>query len=268
MRQHVSKLIGLVFLLLLTCQVSAQQQGVKQNVVAQKIPTIWLYTTYEFPPFELENNKGMNHLLADYLNQAAQGKYQFKVKIIPKKRIQMIVSEVDWQGVVLWNRPDWMDDHKEELYHWTDTIIADGERVLSSAKAPLEWTAPSSINGKRFGAIQGFAYPELELGFAQALIVREDAPSFWSNVKKLESGRIDVIYLPNSFCRYLQVQYPEIYRKIHVSKRWPFGPAYAKRLMSNSRNAEFAQWLDMQVKNLSKDPFWLSELDKYDLRPR
>jgi polar amino acid transport system substrate-binding protein len=259
MRQLYIKLISLIFLLLLTCGASAQQKS---------IPIIWLYTTYDFPPFTVERDKGINYVLADYLNRAAQGKYQFKVKQIPKKRIRQILNDPHWQGVVLWNRPEWMEDSKEELYHWTDTVIADGERVLSRANASLEWSSPSSINGRRFGAIQGFSYPELELGFAQGLIVREDAPSFWSNVKKLESGRVDVIYLPNSFSRYLQVQYPDIYRKIYVSKRWPFGPAYAKRLMSNVNDTEFAQWLDAQVKNLSKDPIWLSELDKYDLRPR
>ena len=220
-----------------------------------------IYSQYDQRPFWYQG-RGLTVDLAQVLTRKSQGRYQFEVQITPRKRIDMILQQADWQGLVPWSSPTWFNDQKQQKYRWSSTLFQDADLVIS--KSPLDYQGSASLHGKRLGGILGHRYIEQEAAIAAGKIIRDDAPTQESNLKKLRSGRVDVIFMAHSAWRELEENTPNEIAGLYIGKN-PRNQ-YQRRLLISPNNVALIQFLEQAVAELAKDPQWQAKL--YHYKPR
>jgi polar amino acid transport system substrate-binding protein len=227
--------------------------------------TIPLLSQYEYPPYLVSEGKGLTHDLASYLSKASHGKYQFVVQILPKKRLSLMISDGNWQGLVPWVMPEWVQDPQQRRYHWSGVILEDGDRVLSLPGRAIEWQGASSLYGLTLGGVFGHVYVDIEAEIAAGKIRRDDAPSMLSNIQKLQAGRVDAIFIPELLYRYLAQQDKQFSKDTYVSKTWVSPRRNQLRIMSGLGDPVLATWLEQQVQRMKIDAEWQRILNQYAL---
>jgi polar amino acid transport system substrate-binding protein len=227
--------------------------------------TIPLLSQYEYPPYLVSKGKGLTHDLANYLSKASHGQYQFTVQILPKKRLSLMISERNWQGLVPWVIPEWMQDPQQRRYHWSGVILEDGDRILSRPGLAIEWQGAGSLYGLTLGGVFGHVYMNVDAEIAAGKIRRDDAPSMLSNIQKLQAGRVDAIFIPELLYRYLAQQDKQFSKDIYVSKTWVSSRRNQLRIMSGLGDPVLAAWLEQQVQRMKTDAEWQSILNQYAL---
>jgi polar amino acid transport system substrate-binding protein len=227
--------------------------------------TIPLLSQYEYPPYLVSEGKGLTYDLASYLSKASHGKYQFAVQILPKKRLSLMISDGNWQGLVPWVMPEWVQDPQQRRYHWSGVILEDGDRVLSLPGHAIEWHGASSLYGLTLGGVLGHVYVNIDAEIAAGKIRRDDAPSMLSNIQKLQAGRVDAIFIPELLYRYLVQQDKQFSKDTYVSKTWVSQKRNQLRLMSGIGDSVLADWLEQQVQRMKTDNEWQGILNQYAL---
>jgi len=232
------------------------------RAAALRIP---LLSQYDYPPYLISETQGLNQDLATYLSNASQGRYQFELQTLPKKRLMLTIQRPHWHGIVPWVMPAWLQDTQRNRFHWSKVILEDGDRVLSLPTRALEWQGPGSLYGLRFGGVLGHYYSNITPDIDAGKIQRDDAPNMLSNIKKLGAGRVDAIFIPELLYRYLAQQDPQFSKTYYVSKNWLAPQRNQLRIMSGLENKDLAVWLDQQVQVMKTDTEWQKLLKKYGL---
>jgi len=244
MRDHL-----IIFQLLLTFV------SVKSVAAEQTVP---LYTYYTDPPFfvSLEHNKTTQ--LADWLTQKASGRYRFQAIYLPRRRLNFIISQPNWQGVVAWANPSWFDDNSQSLYLWSRPFMQDIDLIASNRNKPIDFENSDSLNGLVFGGILGRRYHDFDLQVNQGKFRREDTVDIYQNLQKLKAGRIDVILLQGSNVSYLRQIYPDLDQWLYIA---PKPRAVIQRhLFTNAENRELMSFLNKQLRAIAHDPQWKESL--------
>lgn len=159
----------------------------------QSVTPLLTYNTP--PPFNPEFEHSLSHLIADRLNQLAQGQYQFQAAYLPRKRLMHHIDTDHWQGAVIWANPKWFNDEARNRYLWSEPLLTDTNLVLSHGQSPVDFQSPASLSGLRLGGILGYRYQEFEELIASGNIIRDDVVTDAQNLKRLKAGRIDVTFV-------------------------------------------------------------------------
>ncbi len=201
------KCVLLLFLNLLFCSFSL-------NAAVTTVP-VWLY--YDSPPFALDpHGNDLTTVLIKQLNQHSQGKWQFDVEYIPRKRIDNRL-DAGQSGVVLWANPLWFHDQNEQQYEWTNSILAGRNEIVSLQEKSIEYLGPESLIGQRFGGVLGHYYVGIDELVSSGKVTREDSRSFANNFEKLLFKRVDVALIPRDELLYL-ARKKNVVDKIFISK--------------------------------------------------
>ncbi|WP_348945715.1 transporter substrate-binding domain-containing protein [Chitinibacter sp. FCG-7] len=217
-----------------------------------------VYTQYDSPPF-WSADSGLSHELVRELSARSKNRYQFEIQITPRKRIDLILEDPHWQGLIPWSSPSWFQDANQQRYLWSAPLFRDADLVISHA--PLDYTGPYSLHGKVLGGILGHRYSELEADIAAGKIIRDDAPNQPSNLKKLRSQRVDVIFIPNSSWGELRLKSPEQIRSLWVASQ--VRNTYERRILLSPNNPELARYVQATVLDLAKDQKWQQKIAPY-----
>jgi len=227
--------------------------------------TVAAYNTYQAVPFVVEKG-GLAADVVGYLNGRLKGKYRFQLETVPRKQLNdTIAADPNFKGVVLFLNPMFVDDADRKKYLWTQPILHDSNAVISLATKKIEYSDPASLNGLRFGGVQGNRYAGLEDRFGKDL-QREDVTEELSNLKKVSSGRVDVTIMPSSTYRFLLKQLgPQnpLGNTLHVSSK-PHAK-FDRFLFVSRSNAALARELDAVVADIGTDPAWKAILVKYGI---
>lgn len=108
---------------------------------------------------------------------------------LPRARIESWL-ETGQADIACFLNPDWVVE--PSLYNWSPPLFATQQLFIRRADSP-PITALPDLAGKRVGTTRGFTYPELEQVFALGDVIRDDAHTLQSNLKRLEQGRLDVV---------------------------------------------------------------------------
>ncbi|WP_213997139.1 transporter substrate-binding domain-containing protein [Arsukibacterium sp.] len=108
---------------------------------------------------------------------------------LPRARIESWL-ESGQADIACFLNPDWVAEPSQ--YFWSPPLFATQQLFIRRADSPPINALPD-LAGKRVGTTRGFTYPELEQVFALGDVIRDDAHSLQSNLKRLEQGRLDVV---------------------------------------------------------------------------
>lgn len=220
---------------------------------------IMVYSQYDFAPFWLGQGKGLSVDLAHELSRRSSGRYEFVVQITPRKRLDYLMSDAKWQGIIPWVSPEWFQDKSRQRYVWSGRLMPDADIVLSQ-KAML-YAGPESLLGHRFGGVLGHHYVELEALLSAGKILRDDAITQDNNLSKLKAGRIDVIFFPHSSWVALKASSPETSSGIFVAKKTR--SRYDRYILISPNNPELAKYIIKTTDDLQRDPLWVKKIAPY-----
>ncbi|MBE9610941.1 MULTISPECIES: diguanylate cyclase [Chitinilyticum] len=191
------------------------------------------------PPFVTTGQSGLSADFTALLNRHLGGKYRFQLDILPRKRIDYLLAQPGWQGIVLWNSPDWHTPAYRMQFVWSKPLLDDEDLLLSPRSAPLEWHGPESLHGKVLGGVRGYRYRDVEPAIAAGQIRREDTGNEYNNYRKLVAARVDALFSARSTFLYFQKIQPDLTEKLYVSSRPRLH--FQRHLYSNRDNAELDQ---------------------------
>jgi polar amino acid transport system substrate-binding protein len=226
---------------------------------AHSAERIMLYSQYDSPPFYLENGQGLTFDLAKELSQRSAGRYEFIVQITPRKRLDFIVANPKWQGIIPWVTPSWFNDEAKTHYVWSERLMRDSDLVLSAH--PILYNSPESLIGQRFGGVLGHRYGEIEALIQAGQLIREDAPSQTSNLKKMQSQRVDVIFFPHSSWSELKINSSSLTAGVFVAHK--ARSQYDRLLLISPNNPELIKYTLHAVEELNHDLLWKKRLSPF-----
>jgi hypothetical protein len=205
----------------------------------------------------VDKNNGLSIELVNFLNKKAEGKFTFELKVVPRSRLNYILKP--WiqdecnkskacnnQWAVLWVNPKWGFGKKPlKTFAWTP-LLDDSNVIISSKKAPFEYTKPQDLISKRFAGIKGHKYVGIDALVQEGKIERIDSLSETDNLNVVLASRVDATLLPASAFAYYQKNNKK-FENLYMAKT-PH-QTYMRNVMVPINNKElhaFLQSLDLQ----------------------
>ncbi len=228
--------------------------------------TIPFYTYYDEPPFALEQADNLTQKLADWLSKKSKGQYQFVPTYLPRRRLDLtVLSQADWQGVVVWASPQFFLDQERSKYLWTDTYMHDINLVVSHRNKPINFNGPASLYGLTVGSVIGHQLDDFQRDIAAGRIHREDAGSALSNLKKLQLQRIDAAFIPAIALPYYRQQLPQLDQWLYIAKQ-PRSEVYRHLFVARSQ-VRLHRFLNQAIVQLAHDKQWQAVIAHRHTKP-
>ena len=221
---------------------------------AEREVEVWTY--YTSPPFITAEGEGLSHDFIDLLNRHFADRYRFKLKVLPRTRINRNL-ESDQPGLVLFVSWIWMGDPDRTKYLWSPIILRDRNEVISraSGKAPTQilYQGPESLEGLVFGGELGRRYKGLQAAFESGQITRRNARREEQNLDMLVRGHIDVTSIASTVAR-SKIQKKGLEGQVHFSPN-PL-TYYSRHLLLTRPLSELEPLLADFVNQLEQLPEW------------
>lgn len=175
--------------------------GVLWSLGAEPQPLVMNMSPGGFPPYMIyDPDAGIRQgILYDILVRLVEPLgYRVVTDAIPRKRVaqMMQLGTLD----VSERAKEWEEDPGQ--YLWSDPVIEVENRVVSLAKAPLEFRSPRDLAGKTLATILGYTYPELDEVFQSGLVHRVDVLNPEAQLRMVLSGRADGAVLYGAVAEY------------------------------------------------------------------
>lgn len=172
----------LLLLSIISCAADANERNTLRAVVSDS----------NTPPYAIFDGSGalsagLSKDILDALALISQLNIQYLD--LPRARIEGWL-ESGQADIACFLNPDWVAE--PSLYFWSPPLFATQQLFIRRADSPAIKALPD-LAGKRVGTTRGFTYPELEQVFSLGDVIRDDAHSLQSNLKRLEQGRLDVV---------------------------------------------------------------------------
>lgn len=222
---------------------------------------IQLLTYYTSPPFAVDMLPAADSYtlqLAQWLSQWSGGRFEFVPRQVPRLRLDLMLANPEWRGVVAWANPLWFPGAEQQGLLWSSVLMRDRDLRVSRQADKVLFAQGHPLKAARFGGISGHQYASFDADFHSGLLTREDAQNELSSVLKLQHKRVDVILLQASSLSYLRAQVPDFDRWAYVD---PQPQAEFERFLFTSRNnPDLLAFLNQALPNLVKNPTWVQAL--------
>ena len=209
-----------------------------------------IYTYHSKPPYiiDFDNKKGSYFDVVRHLN-AQQGNYQFSLKYIPRKRLDLYLADPMFTGGVIGVKPSWFNDEKQEKFLWTNVIFTDRDEFISLKSTTFEYQGESSLHHKVIAASRGFVYKTLDELVKQGYTQRLDAATESAVYELIIKGRVDAgIISRASLATFIEKGSVEI--PIHISKQ-PHD-VFKRRMLISRIQPELFQYVQHAILALDK----------------
>jgi len=213
-----------------------------------------VYTYHNHAPFITEKKAGLSYDLIQYLNNKSNGDYTFKLKVLPRSRLNYILKpwinkecgvtrECASNWVVLWVNPKW-GFGKDSLanFSWTG-LFEDSNAIIYSKNRKVDYTSPDSLVGKKLAGIAGHRYVGIDDLVLGGKIKRIDGNSEEINLQKVLSNRVDVTLLPTSSFNYYLNNNNDLKE---LEKAKVAHQVYMRNIMTTTKNSALIQFLQKQ----------------------
>lgn len=233
--------------------------GLSASDIVIATETIPLYTDYADPPFSVAAPDSLTRRLATALTAHSDGRYRFEAMQLPRKRMNLMLQEASWPGVVAWANPAWFHDEKMSRFRWSHPYMKDADLLVSSRSQPVEYeNNGASLAGLVLGGIAGQRYVDVEPLIQAHKLTRDDAASEVQSLQKLKLGRVQVAFAMKSSMPYLHQALPDFDRWAYVSRN-PRA-VYQRYFFASQANGPLIDFLDVAMTALRHDPAWQSLL--------
>ena len=222
-----------------------------------------LYTYYADLPFAVSGADNITAKLAGWLTQRAQGRYLFVATQLPRRRLDAMIHEPHWNGVVAWANPLWFGEDVHPRNSWSHAYMMDANLVVSLRSHPIVYDSDRSLEGLRLGSVLGFSYPDIEDLIKSVKLVRDEANSELQNLLRLKAGRVQVAFLQASSLPYFQQALPDFEQWAYIAQK-PRTVFY-RYLFTSQGQPELMTFLNQQLDVLRTDKDWQSLLGTCEL---
>jgi len=223
--------------------------------------TIPLFTYYADPPFAVEQDQGtgvdkdsLTVQLADWLSEQSKGRYRFEPRQLPRRRLNLVLDQPNWRGVVAWANPVWFRDEAQRKFLWSQPYMSDADLVVSPKAKPVRFEGIQSLSGLVLGGVAGHRYADLEPLLQTGEIVREDAHKEMQNLQKLKYKRIQVAFLQASSLPYYRHEIGDLDLWLHIADK-PRS-TYNRHFFTNRENQKLLEFLDSSLNAFKQDRRW------------
>jgi polar amino acid transport system substrate-binding protein len=175
--------------------------GVVWPVVAEPKPLVMNMSPGGFPPYMIYDPEAgiQRGILYDVLVRLVEPLgYHVVTDAIPRKRVAQMLAAGSLD--VSERAKEWEEDPSQ--YAWSDPVVEVENRVISLAKAPLEFRTAQDLAGKSVATILGYSYPELDEAFHSGLVQRTDVLNPESQIRMVLAGRTDGAILYGAVAEY------------------------------------------------------------------
>lgn len=227
------------------------------NAAAGAVEKISLYSHYTTAPFAVEGvptQLSYTVRLAAWLTAQSAGRYLFEARQMPRLRLNRIVAQAEWQGVVAWANPLWFADPERQRFLWSSALMSDRNVLVSRQVDHVLFPVQEPAQPLRLGGISGHFYADLEPFIQRGLLLREDAQNDLSNVLKLQHGRVDIVVVQASSLAYLHTQMADFDQWASVSPT--LQPSYQRYLFTSTANPQLMAFLQQALLQWAQAPEW------------
>ena len=218
-----------------------------------------LYSYHNVPPFITSPTTGLSYDLVEYLNNKGEGRYRFKLNIVPRKRLDNILKEND-AIIVPWVSPDWFGKDARSRYDWTAPIISDGNVYMSLSERAIEIANLNDLQGMVLGGVLGHRYSGLDDEVAKGAFTRINATNEQNLIRMIAGGRADIGVMAESAARYL-VWEEGLVDKIYLASNKH--SVFARRLLLSGTPSDLHLFLDGVITGMRSDPKWSTTIARY-----
>ncbi|WP_348695092.1 transporter substrate-binding domain-containing protein [Duganella fentianensis] len=226
--------------------------------LALAVQTIPLYVYYPGPTFAVGMPGNLSEKMAEWLTQRSAGRYQFIATQLPRRRLQLMLSQPQWQGVVAWANPRWFGSEGRRQ-SWSRYYMVDANMVASLRSAPFEYQDDASLHGQRIGTVEGFSYKDFDALLAAGLVSKDEADSEARNLLKLQQRRVAVAFLQASSMPRMRQQYPDLDSWLYLSERPR--TVFERAFFMAPNQPQLLAFLNQQSAALLNDRQWQQEFD-------
>lgn len=229
--------------------------------IAKTKPLIPVYSYHLKPPLviDIEKQEGLYFDFVRYLNERSE-KYRFTLVSIPRKRIERMLEDKTFDGVLLGVNPTWFKDKQETQYLWTAKVFTDRDEIVSLRSSPYEFANAESLKGRVVGGVRGFYYFGINEMVAKDLILRVDTTKETDLFNMLLLKRVDVAVISRSTFDYL-IKINQWHDKFHLSKK-PHDIFDRRILVPKAEKSTYKE-LTHIVNQLQFDKSWQYRLLEY-----
>jgi len=217
---------------------------------AESVP---LYVYYADPTFAAGTPGSLTDQLAAWLTQRSNGRYRFVATQLPRRRLELMLEQPDWPGVVAWANPRWFAAAGARQ-SWSRYYMVDANLVASLRSAPLEYVDDSSLYGQRIGTVQGYLYKNLEPLLKDGKLSRDDADTELRNLLKLQQRRVPVAFVQASSLPRFHRQFADLDRWLYLSARPR--TVFERAFFTAPKQPELLDFLNRQADALLADQPW------------
>jgi len=227
-----------------------------------RVVTVWNY--HDFPPFAVRGGLKtcLSTDLTNWLTKASGGRYEFRLKHIPRKRLNSLRDEGK-SGIVLWANPVWFDDPDRKRFLWTPPLTQDRDIIISHIQSGFEYEGPHSLKGKRIAVVRGYHFPRIAPLVEEGDIERVDIARESNGLRMLVHERpIDATLMSGLAGRYIASQ-------LHITDELNFSDPplrhYDRHLMVTPDLPEVAEFLRQAISRLHGSPEWRRMREAYGI---
>ncbi|MCH2057313.1 MAG: transporter substrate-binding domain-containing protein [Thalassotalea sp.] len=245
--------LALAFLLLCIAVPISHGMETKKEVL--------VYSYHLKPPLVVDDKReiGLYFDIVTYLNKASD-EYHFDLVYVPRKRIEVMMQEGTFNGILLGVNPVCFKGRDRTKYLLTDLVLSDRDELISLKTEPFEFNTPKSLNGKVFGGVRGFYYFGINEYINAGNALRIDTEREIDLFTLLARNRIDTALISQSTFDYMIVK-NQWHGKFHVSEK-PHD-IYGRHILVPKDKASIFEHINPIVKQLHSDSSWQQTLTSY-----
>ncbi|MYM40921.1 amino acid ABC transporter substrate-binding protein [Duganella qianjiadongensis] len=225
------------------------------GLAAQTIP---LYVFYSGPTFAVGMPGNLSEKMADWLTQRSAGRYQFIATQLPRRRLQLMLEQSHWQGVVAWANPRWFGAAAARQ-SWSSYYMVDANLVASLRSSPFDYQGDVSLHGQRIGTVEGFSYKGFDALLQAGVVSRDEADSEARNLLKLQQRRVPVAFLQASSMPRMRQLYPDLDSWLYLAARPR--TVFERGFFLAPNQPQLLAFLNQQSAALLTDRQWQQEFD-------
>jgi polar amino acid transport system substrate-binding protein len=218
-----------------------------------------LYSYHQAPPFITGKETGLTYDLANYLTQLSPD-LQIEVLIIPRKRLDRILSNSPQNIIIPWVSPTWFNKEVKGQFLWSSELMPDASIYIWNNDTHNSFNTPEDLIGHKLGGIRGYRYIGVDPLVTEQQISRSDTNTEKQLIQMVQQQRVDVGIIPFSAAQYLlqEKNWEEIFS---ISSHQQF----SRHLMINSETPLIDNTLTYIISNMKNDQAWQNVMRKYGL---
>lgn len=232
-----------------------------ENTTAIKNVQVVVY--YDYPPFYIKKNgSGLGKELADYLTSKSNGKYSFNHVYLPKGRLDKMLQNPKWIGIVVWLNPKFVNDQSMTKYIWSQPIMHEIDYVASSRENPIDYKDQTSLYGHTIGTVLNHRYADIEDALKAGKIKQVNSSGQEAVVGMLLKKRIDVAFISKSTIKWFEKEFLDFNQKIYLAKKHR-NEFDRYILITRTLDKNIADFILKSAENLKNDKDWHKRASKY-----